>query len=117
MHLNAKGIAAAVTMSLVGCDVSDSVVCPADLQWRVTPSEARLAVGESVTVAAEALGCGGTQPLEEDMRWSSEDPAVATVHELTGRITAEAVGGTRIIGEDIGPYGIGPVQVPVSVEP
>lgn len=102
---------------LGGCGVLDPDLCTGDLSWRVTPTEANLAVGKSVIVEAEALGCGGREPLEEEMRWASEDPAVATVNAMTGRVTAEGAGTTKIIGEDVGPYGIGPVAIPVTVEP
>lgn len=74
-------------------------------------------VGESVTVEAEALGCGGTEDLEEDVRWHSEDPSVATVNEMTGEIAGQTPGETTVFGEDQGPYGIGPLNIPVTVEP
>lgn len=111
--------ALALTISLLigGCGVVGPEACNADLTWRVTPTEARLAVGESMTVKGEAFGCSGTERLEEDVRWSSEDPAVASVNDMTGQVTAEAVGSTIIIGEDLGRYGIGPVEIPVTVEP
>ena len=100
-----------------GCDVLGPSVCPADLRWSVSPREADLTVGESVIARAEALGCGGTERLEEEMRWTSTDPTVATVNEVTGRITARGAGNARVIGEDLGPYRIGPVEVPVTVSP
>jgi hypothetical protein len=101
----------------LGCDLLSPKACPADLQWRVTPTEADLRVGESITVRAEALGCGGTEPLEEDMRWISGDPSVAGINEITGRITAIGAGSTTITGEDLGPYHIGPVQISITVSP
>lgn len=115
----APGQAIALTISLLlgGCGVLGPEACDSDLTWRVTPTEANLAVGESITAEAEAFGCSGTEPLEEDMRWHSEDPAVASVNEMTGQIRAEAAGSTIIIGEDLGPYGIGPVEIPVKIEP
>ena len=100
-----------------GCGVLSPKVCPTDLRWTVSPSAAELTVGESITARAEALGCGGTERLEEEMRWSSEDSAVAVVDRTTGRVTAQAPGHTRILGEDIGPYRIGPVRIPVTVSP
>lgn len=117
MRKTTAAIAVTIPLLLGGCNVLGPAGCDADLRWRVTPTEANLRVGESITADAEASGCGGTKPLEVDMRWSSEDPAVAGVNEMTGRITAEAAGSTIIMGEDLGRYGIGPVEVPVTVEP
>lgn len=116
---NAGGQAIVLAISLLsgGCGALGLEPCNADLSWKVTPTEANLTVGESITANAEAFGCSGTEPLEEDMRWSSEDPAVASVNEKTGQITAEAAGSTIIVGEDVGRYGIGPVEIPVTVEP
>ena len=99
------------------CDLLPFESCQADLQWRLTPTAAILRVGQSVVVKAEALGCGGTKPLEEDMRWTSQDTAIADVEERSGKVTARAVGETTIIGEDLGKYGIGPFTVPVTVTP
>ena len=106
-----------VAMLVGGCGVLGPEACTSDLSWRVTPEEAQLAVGESSIARAEAFGCGGREPLDEDMRWTSADPAVASVDPMTGRITAEAPGNTTIIGEDVGPYRIGPVEIPVTVLP
>ena len=117
LNVKAKGITFVVAASLMGCGTLDPDVCTADLTWRVTPTEANLTVGESVTAEAEAFGCGGREPLAEEMRWSSADPTVASVNEITGLISAEATGITKIIGVDMGPYGIGPVEIPVTVEP
>lgn len=105
-----------VAVLLAGCGVGGPLVaCPADLTWSVSPEKAELAVGQSTVVRAEAFGCGGTEALEEDMRWTSADPEVATVNLTTGRVTAIAPGSTVITGVDEGPYGIGPVEIPVTV--
>lgn len=51
------------------------------------------------------------------MRWSSEGPSVASVDAVSGRVTGRAPGNTTVMGEDLGPYGIGPVFIPVVEEP
>ena len=102
---------------LGACDAISPAVCTADLQSVVSPTSAVLSVGDSATATAEAFGCGGTQRLEEDMRWSSRDSTVADVDPKTGMVRARSVGQTEIIGEDLGPYGIGPVRIPVEVTP
>lgn len=110
------GVALAVPALFGGCGGLGPEVCTDELGWRVHPTEANLMVGESTTAEAEAFTCGGKQSVQVDVRWTSENPAVAGVDETTGRITAKAAGTTKIRGEDVGPYGIGPVEIPVNVE-
>jgi fumarylacetoacetate (FAA) hydrolase family protein len=74
-------------------------------------------VGETFVVVAKAFGCGGRDELTVDMRWSTSHPEVAMVHELTGRVSAVGIGDAIITGRDLGRYGIGPVQVDVTVLP
>lgn len=109
-------VALAVSALLGGCGGLGPEVCTDELGWRVHPAEANLMIGESITAEAEAFTCGGKESLEVDVRWSSENPAVASVNEKTGRITAKGAGTTKISDEDLGPYGIGPVEIPVEVE-
>ena len=98
-----------------GCDIIGPQACTDELGWRVTPTELHLKPGESATVTAEGLTCGGRKSLEVDMRWSSDDPGIATVEEASGRVKGVAAGTTKIRGEDHGPYGIPPVTIPVTV--
>jgi hypothetical protein len=95
---------------LLGCQ--DTMVCPSDLQMRVTPSERTIAVGESFTATAEALGCGGTQRLEETWTWGTRDTAIVAVEPASGRITGRAPGAAfvGVRGERYGNLGVG-VQV------
>ncbi len=102
---------------LSGCGIIGPEVCTDELSWRVTPTQATLMVGESTTVAAAGLTCGGKKSVEVDMRWSSDNPAIATVHETSGRITAITPGTTEIRGHDVGPYRIPPVAISVTVTP
>jgi hypothetical protein len=107
--------ATALVALLPSCGTTE--VCTDELTWKVTPMDIDLSVGESIRVTAEAFTCGGTEPLEEDMRWSSGDPHVVSVGETTGTVSAEAAGSTFVFGEDVGPYRIGPVEIPVIVRP
>lgn len=113
------GLAASAVLAVVltACDALDPEACTSDLRARVTPARATLAPGDTLTVRAEALGCGGTQGLEEEMRWRSENPSIASVSEIPGLVTAVGAGEVRIIGDDLGPFGIGPVVIPITVTP
>ena len=113
-----SGVALVTTALLLGgCGLVGPEVCTRELGWRVSPDEVELSVGQSTTVRAEAFSCGGKEALEVEMRWTSGDPQVATVERITGRVTATGNGTTVITGEDEGPYGIGPVEIPVTVAP
>ena len=101
------------TAGLLACQ--DTTVCPADLRMRVTPAERTIAVGESFTATAEALGCGGTRRLEETWTWGTEDTAVVTVESTSGRITGRAPGAAfvGVRGQRYGSLGAG-VRVTVQ---
>ena len=88
----------------LGCSATEPV-CPADLERRVTPATASLAVGERRTVQGQFLGCGGTERLTDVIRWSVADSTVARVDAVTGEVTARAVGTTVVqgTGQQYGP--------------
>lgn len=98
-----------------GCELLPFQECESDLRWSYSPDEATLPIGESFTAEAKAFGCGGTERLDVDMRWSSDNRFIASVDSMTGRVTAQSEGTTTIVGEDLGRYGIGPVAIPVTV--
>ncbi len=110
-------LAMCALLLMSGCGISGPEACTLELGWRVTPTETRLRVGESTSAVAEGLTCGGTKSVRVDMRWASDDAAIATVGDTSGQITAVAPGATRIIGRDVGPYGIPEVSVSVTVVP
>ncbi len=101
-----------MAIAAVGC--SDPVVarnCPSDLRMGTTPVTRTLRVGEAFTATASALGCGGTEQLQESWTWRADDAAVVTVDSLSGRITGRASGSARVTptGRRYGP------GVPVTV--
>lgn len=72
---------------------AEVVVCPSDLQYRVSPDAATLNVGQSFTAAVTALGCGGTKVLEPPRWiWRSSDSLVIRVDSATGRATGQSAG-------------------------
>jgi uncharacterized protein YjdB len=62
----------------------------------VNPTSATLDVGDDLRATAEFRGCGGTRRLTDEITWSSQDPAIASVGASTGVITARAPGVTTI---------------------
>lgn len=117
MRRTTLSVTLAAVALLGGCNLVEPEACTSDLTIRVSPEAVELTVGGSSTVRAEAFGCGGRQPLEEDMRWTSADPDVATVDRVSGHVTAIGPGSTVITGDDEGPYAIGPIEIPVTVAP
>jgi hypothetical protein len=61
----------------------------------VSSDPAVLAVGDAVTLRAELTEASGCLPADAragQVRWTVDDPAVATVDSLTGHLTAVRVG-------------------------
>ena len=103
----------AVVAAALGCD--ESTVCPADLRVHVTPAERTIAVGESFTPTAEALGCGGTQRLPETWVWATADTGVVAVDSLTGRTTGRVPGAAAVRARGL-TYGPSGASVRVTVQ-
>lgn len=79
---------------LAGCTLPTG--CPDDLRQRLDPQSATLAVGQEVRPTVVFLGCAGRTPLDDEVTWSSADPAVASVEPATGRITGRSPGTTVV---------------------
>lgn len=114
------GARPAATWSLLlaaaaGCGVVGPEICTLELGWTVRPTEATLRVGETVVVSASAWTCGGKKELEVDMRWTTADTTIIIVGQRSGLVVAIGTGNAVLNGEDLGPYGIGPVEVPIDV--
>lgn len=107
---------AVMTSATAGCGIIGPKTCTSDLRWRVSHTEVALPVGGTVRVSAEAFGCGGTEDLPVDMRWTSSNEDVVVVGERDGRVVARAVGTAEIIGTDEHSYRIGPFRIGVTVE-
>lgn len=72
---------------------------------RVSPaSDTLLSIGDTLTLAAEALDANGHALVDADFQWSSADESVVTVDD-TGLVTAVAEGSTditvRATGSDV----------------
>lgn len=106
---------ALVLLPLAGCGVVGPFACTDELTWQVSTAEATVRVGEGVTLSAEAFTCGGAKELPVDIQWSTSDTDVVSVGAGTGRVTGVAEGEAEVVGEDSGPYGIGPLGVAIRV--
>jgi hypothetical protein len=101
---------------LGGCGFLDPV-CPADFGVEVVPREQTLREGESFSVRAFALTCGGRNRAPYPAAWTSSDDGVARV-DPTGRVTAVAPGTTDVVATEPGlPPGAGWGSVRVTVIP
>lgn len=87
--------------------------CPLDLGYRVTPTSATLAVGQSVTAKGERLECHGTRRSPDEVAWRSADTTIATVDASSGRITAHSVGSTTVGGRSAVYGEVPPITVTV----
>jgi hypothetical protein len=65
----------------------------------VTPDPATLAVGQEVTLDPQLTSARDCLPADArpgSLRWASDDPAVATINPVSGRVTAVSAGTTGI---------------------
>jgi hypothetical protein len=65
----------------------------------ISPDPARLAIGQAVTLEAQltpAPACLPADARPANFRWASDQPEVATIVALTGRVTAIGAGTAQI---------------------
>lgn len=82
----------------VACDEADQVLPPpthTPATVEITPGTATLLVGDTYQLAAEVL-CHHGLTLDVPVSWATDDPAVASVDEATGLVTALTQGGVTI---------------------
>jgi hypothetical protein len=106
-----------VAVFLPSCDLFMATECPADLRFSIEPVQASVRVGQQVQVTATALGCGGSEILENNWRWESGDTTIARVavqDTRRARVTGVRVGSTTIRAIGQGIYG-GSIDMTVNV--
>lgn len=88
--------------------------CTDELGARYEPETLSLKVGEAEQLSVTLLSCGGTEVLEDDITWLSDNPDIASVVPDSGVVTALSEGETfvRASGAFYGEVG----GVPVTVE-
>lgn len=112
-------MAVAIVGALGACD-SPTGVCTLELRVSVTPIDATLPVGASLSPAARLTTCGGKREVQASQLWlESADPSVVRIHPLTSTPTLVAfgVGVTQVTMRD-STYGLlGEVRVTVIPAP
>lgn len=87
-----------VTISAVAANRVDRVeltVLDRVVGVRILTEDARVGVGELVTLEAALTGTGGGRVVSRNPRWGSFDPAIASVSK-TGGVRGQSPGRTRI---------------------
>lgn len=84
---------AAVVMTLASLTACG---CDADLGISINPTSRTLQVGESFTPSARFLGCGGTEPLSDEITWTAQDTTIVQVDRNSGRTLALRPGQTAV---------------------
>ena len=87
-----------------------------ELGWSVEPSTQTLRVGRTFTVRARAWSCGGREAVPIDVVWTVSDSTVLRVAQ-NGQVTGLRTGNAAVQGTDRSRYGVGPLEVPVTVQP
>ena len=101
-------------VSLLSVGSCGLIPCGADdLDVRFVPNDVTLAVGQTQTVRVELGSCHFHNKLDDQITWTSEDTAVATVDSLSGTITARGAGGTNVLAQAATYHNVGGVHVTV----
>ena len=100
---------------LAACSERPPTVCTEELRVQFTPSDTSITAGQSFTASVTVSSCGGALRLVDTFGWRTDDPAVATVDSVSGRVVGQSPGATRIHanGKSYGPVG----SLAVSVQP
>ena len=104
LRLSAVLIGAAI---LAACAASATGVCTDDLRIQLGPQDTTVRVGASYQARIALSTCGGRKQVLDSFVWTAANPAVVRVDAPTGRVTALAVGETRVdvAGERYGRLG------------
>ncbi len=93
-------------LGIVSCDTGPVEVCTNELTVRLTPRDAALVVGQSLTPDARFLTCGGRERLSLPTNFVSDQPAIVSVSADGLTLRAEAPGSARV-SLNGGEYGSG----------
>ena len=96
----ATAIATGMTSGMKGCatvTVSPSMLCPGPA-GSLIPANDTLHIGDIAQFQIPAAQLAGRNANE--VRWTADVPATATVDSMTGLVTAKGIGGTNIFAND-----------------
>src|SRR5437867_663648 len=97
MTLRLLGCTALVCGLAGGCATNQPLTfCTRELRVRFSPSDTTVLSGQAFTSSVQLSSCGGAEILSDVVSWHSENPAVATVDSLAGRVTGRSPGARRI---------------------
>ena len=98
MSLARFGIVALFTVVATGCSGGpfSPGMCTLELGMHLTPAEATIAVGQSVTPKLELTSCGGRKRWTPTVVWLTTDTAVVSVDSITGQTTGRASGSAHV---------------------
>ena len=105
-------------VGLAACSDRPPTVCTEELRVQFTPSDTSITTGQSFTASVTVSSCGGALKLIDTFGWRSDDPAIATVDSVSGRVVGQAPGATHIHadGNTYGPVGSLAVSVQTQAE-
>jgi hypothetical protein len=106
-----------VLVGLAACDDAPIGVCNTDLRMRLSPREATLHVGQSLTPDARFFTCSGQQQVDTPTAFASDAPEIVNVSVDGRTLHAVAPGATRVRLNG-GEWGsVGDIQVTVEPAP
>jgi uncharacterized protein YjdB len=102
-------------LAVAACSERSPTICTDELRVQFTPSDTSITAGQSFTAAVTVSSCGGALRLVDSFSWRSDEPAIATVDSVSGRVVGQSSGATRIHanGKSYGAVG----SLAVSVQP
>jgi hypothetical protein len=81
---------------LASCGAWLPTACTSELGVDIQPRERTIWVGEEFTATSTGVSCGGRQRFPYSVSWSSTDPDVAEVDEISGRVRGLSEGSAVI---------------------
>ena len=89
-------------------------VCTRELRIHFTPPDTSILVGQAFGASVALSSCGGAELLSDVITWHSDDPKIATVNALTGRVVGRGSGQTRVTATGQTYGAVGGIEVSVA---
>ena len=85
----------AIVLALTAC--GDKVCTLEPVRFRVNPEAVSIAVGETVTVSGEAVGCGGEYRRSLVVHLTTDDTAFVSIGPTLATVTGRKPGSARVV--------------------